>query len=608
MGTVAGHPNIVQVYTTGLTSTGRPYLVMPFVDGGSLADRLPVPWQYAVHYAVRLCGALETAHRAGVLHRDVKPSNVLISVFGEPLLADFGIARVSGGYETSEGLISASIPYAAPEILDGRPATPAADVYSLAATVFCAVTGAPPFAAAKDEALVALYLRITRDPVPDLRGYGVPDPVCRVLEAALAKDPTQRPQGTALFGRLLQEAQRATGQPVTPMAVTDEVDRTTMVDPLDALRHASSPTVLGVRPQPLTAAGVAVLPDGSLAPDPNATPPKRRHGWIVLAVAAVLVIAAGVVGTILWWPDHAPPKVPGTPHGSLALNEPSAMLIGPDGSMFIADKGLDRVLRVTETGDVQTVAGTGDAGDSGDGRPATGAELDNPSALALTADGSLYIATGGRIRRIDPQGRIRPVTGFDDYLSVQSMAAGSDGSLYVAADSTVLMRNPSGAVTTFATDFGSISALLMRSDGTLLVSDSSKSEVFAVEANGASRTVVAGTEDPKASDGDGFVPTQTQLSGPTGLAIDPQGRLYVAESSANRVRRVQEDGTMLTIAGDPDEYSSGNDGDGGDAISATFNLRDAPLAVDGNGLLYIADVGNSRIRTVDAAGIVHAWG
>ncbi len=607
MGTVAGHPNIVQVFTTGTTDTGRPYLVMPFVEGGSLADRLPVPWQYAVHYAVRLCGALETAHRAGVLHRDVKPSNVLISQFGEPLLADFGIARVSGGFETSEGLISASIPYAAPEILEGRPATPAADVYSLAATAFCAIAGSPPFSAGRDEAMVSLYLRITRDPVPDLRGLGVPDAVCRVLESALAKDPAQRPQGAALFGRHLQEAQRLSGQPVTPMAVTDEVDRTTMATPLDALRHASSPTVMGAPQYPLTAAGVAVLPDGSLPADPTG-PPRRRGGWILIALVAVLVIAAGVVGTIVWWPEKAPPAVPGTPHDSLGLDEPTGMVIGPDGSLYVADRGLDKLLRVTSTGAVETVAGTGEAGDSGDGRAATTAQLDDPSAVALGGDGSVYLASVGRIRRIDPQGLIRPVTGFEDYLTVTALAVGSDGSLYVGTNDSVLMRNGSGTVTTFAEGFSSVSDLLMRSDGTLLVADSSKSEVFALGSGALTRTVIAGTEDPKASDGDSFLPTETKLSGPSSLAIDPQGRLYIAESSANRVRRVQEDGTMLTVAGDPDDYSSGDEGDGDDAIDATFDLQGGPLAVDGNGLLYIADTGNHRIRTVDAAGIVHAWG
>ncbi len=212
----------------------------------------------------------------------------------------------------------------------------------------------------------------------------------------------------------------------------------------------------------------------------------------------------------------------------------------------------------------------------------------------------MYVASGGRIRRIDPQGLIRPVTGFEDYLSVTALAVGGDGSLYVGTDNAVLVRNSSGTVTSYAEDFSSVNDLLMRSDGTLLVADSSKSEVFELGSHAASRNVVAGTEDPKASDGDGFEPTQTKLSGPTSLAIDPQGRLYIAESSANRVRRVQEDGTMLTIAGDPDKYSSGDEGDGDDAIQATFDLQSGPLAIDGNGLLYIADAGNHRIRTVDA--------
>ena len=120
------------------------------------------------------------------------------------------------------------------------------------------------------------------------------------------------------------------------------------------------------------------------------------------------------------------------------------MAIAGDGSLYVADRGLDKVLRVTSTGAVETVAGTGENGDSGDGRPATDAELDDPSALALGPDGSVYVASGGRIRRIDPQGLIRPVTGFDDYLSVTALTVGADGSLYVGTDDSVLVRNASG--------------------------------------------------------------------------------------------------------------------------------------------------------------------
>ncbi len=600
MGTVAGHPNIVQVLTTGATPMGRPYLVMPYVEGGSLADRLPVPWQQAVSYGVRLSGALETAHRAGVLHRDVKPSNVLISAFGEPLLADFGIARVAGGFETSEGLISASIPYASPEVLDGRPGAPAGDIYALAATIFCAITGRPPFAAGPDEALVALYLRIVRDPVPDLRGRGVPDAVCRALESALSKDPTQRPASAGAFGRLLQDAQRTAGEPATPMAVTDEVDRTTMAAPSPSrwvTPAPMAPTAVGVGAEPFH--GTRIAADGPSAP-------PRRRGWIVLILAVVLVITAGVVGTVLLWPEKGPPPVPGKPSHSLALKDPSALALGADGALYIADEGANTVVRVAASGEVDTVAGTGKSGDSGDGRPATGAELDRPGPLAVGADNSLYIGTGGRIRRIDPQGLMRPVTGFDDYTSPTALAAAPDGSLYAGADDKILVRRPSGEVSVFAQGFSGVKALVLQANGVLLVSDSGRGQVFGVSPAGAV-TPVAGA-DGDASDGDSLPALETKLASPGGIAVDSHGALYVTESGDNRIRRVQSDGTFLTIAGNPDDYSAGNEGDGGDGILATFSLGEGPLVVDGGGMLYVADTGNHRIRRVTPAGTVEAYG
>ena len=223
IGTVSGHPNIVNVLGTGVTPAGRPYIAMPYLARGSLADRLDregtLPWPEAVGIGVKLAGALETAHRADMLHRDVKPENVLLSDYGEPQLADFGIARVEGRFETSSGHILASISYAAPEVLDGRPATVASDVYSLAATLFSLLAGCPPFPQGHTEELVALYLRIATDPVPDLRPRGIPDAVCRALEAALAKKAADRPGGAGAFGGLLQDAERDAGLSSTEMAI-----------------------------------------------------------------------------------------------------------------------------------------------------------------------------------------------------------------------------------------------------------------------------------------------------------------------------------------------------------------------------------------------------
>ena len=220
MGLLSSHPNSVTVHASGFTADGRPFIVMEHLDGASLADRLvrgPLSWREAVEIGIKLAGALESAHRAGVLHRDVKPENVLISAYGEPKLADFGIARLEGGPETRSGSITASLYHAAPEVFEGKRPTAATDVYSLASTVFSLMTARAPFARETDESIVPLFARVATEPAPDLRPRGVPDVVCVVLEAGLAKDPAVRIGSACEFGARLQAAQRSLGLDVTPM-------------------------------------------------------------------------------------------------------------------------------------------------------------------------------------------------------------------------------------------------------------------------------------------------------------------------------------------------------------------------------------------------------
>jgi serine/threonine-protein kinase PknK len=193
MGAVSGHPHIVTVHRGGATADGAPYIVMDLMSGGSLADRVergPLPWPEVLDIGVVLAGALETAHRHGVLHLDLKPANVLVSRYGEPKLADFGISRLAGAAETSAGL-RASPAFTAPERLADGSATVATDVYGLGATLFTLLAGSPAFQGGSDEPIVVLA-RVLGLPVPDLRGRGVPDPVCRVLERLMAKSPDER--------------------------------------------------------------------------------------------------------------------------------------------------------------------------------------------------------------------------------------------------------------------------------------------------------------------------------------------------------------------------------------------------------------------------------
>jgi ATP/maltotriose-dependent transcriptional regulator MalT len=209
MGRVSGHPNIVPVLHSGLTFTGRPYIVMPYHKRDTLGSWIkrhgPLAAGEALTVGVRLSGALETAHRAGVLHRDVKPTNVLLSAYGEPQLCDFGIARIAGSRETANVIVG-SPPYIAPELFQGRPVSVAADVYSLAATVFALVNGEPPFPFRQGENPVAFARRVLEGPVPDLRAKGVPDPICSALELGLSIDPARRPSSAAAFGELLRAA------------------------------------------------------------------------------------------------------------------------------------------------------------------------------------------------------------------------------------------------------------------------------------------------------------------------------------------------------------------------------------------------------------------
>jgi len=223
MGKLSGHPHIVSIFQVGTTATGRPYIVMQYHPHGSMEAKIhdagPIGWRGATSIGVKLAGALETAHRRGTLHRDVKPANILLTEYGEPQLTDFGIARITGGFETADGAIMGSPAYTAPEVLLGEPPDVTSDVYSLASTLFCAGTGHAVFERRKGEQMVAQFLRITKHPMPDVWDSDLPADVCAVLEQAMSRDPEARPATAVEFGERLREVQRRHGMPVDDMPV-----------------------------------------------------------------------------------------------------------------------------------------------------------------------------------------------------------------------------------------------------------------------------------------------------------------------------------------------------------------------------------------------------
>lgn len=266
MGTLASHPNIITVHGSGFTERGQPYILMEFTPNGALADRLeqgePLPWSEVLEIGVKMAGALETAHRSGVLHRDVKPENILVSTYGEPQLADFGIARLQGSEETKTDTLTASIAHVSPELLAGDRPSALSDVYALGSTLFMLLTGSPAFIHDTDQSIVPALTRITAEPVPDLRGAGVPARVCDVIERLMAKDTGERLPTAEAAGRALQGSQRQLGQPVTAVTIVGEPQR--IVDLDDGATNTISPEALAALPGIDTGAAQSIAADAGI--------------------------------------------------------------------------------------------------------------------------------------------------------------------------------------------------------------------------------------------------------------------------------------------------------------------------------------------------------
>jgi ATP/maltotriose-dependent transcriptional regulator MalT len=254
MGRLSGHPHIVTVLQTGTTAAGRPFIVMPYYAKDSLEAVIrrhgPLDWPEVITIGVKLAGALQAAHQAGTLHRDVKPANILLTDYGEPQLTDFGIARITGGFQTATGVITGSPAFTAPEVLEGVAPTAASDVYSLGATLFCALTGHAAFERRAGEQVFAQFLRITSQPIPDLRDKGLPAGVAAGIERAMARDPGDRPPTAAAFGELLREIQRHSGVAVDEMAHPVELGVETRTPPATA--PTGPPTSTTTPPTPAT--------------------------------------------------------------------------------------------------------------------------------------------------------------------------------------------------------------------------------------------------------------------------------------------------------------------------------------------------------------------
>jgi hypothetical protein len=278
-GRMSSHPHVVDLFDAGVTNDGHPYLIMELC-AGSYAERMrqgPLTAVEAREVGVKIADALADGHDIGVLHRDVKPANILITEFGEPTLADFGLAVLVESRDVSMTLEVLTPAYAPREMFrQGCQPSPAADVYSLCATLYALMRGKPPrWHHERDPSLISL-LDLFDAPIPDLPG--VPAELISVLRTGMVNDPAARPSAARLRDRLAGLSLAEAGAPPT--------DETVAIEPPapapspDGWRDAwSLPTqqrpVAAGGPSP--AAGAPGAPAGSSPADlPQAGPGEPR--------------------------------------------------------------------------------------------------------------------------------------------------------------------------------------------------------------------------------------------------------------------------------------------------------------------------------------------
>lgn len=304
---LSAHPSIVTVYQAGISADGRPYIVMEFCPG-SLAQRYRlerIPVDEVLTIGVKMASALESAHRAGLVHRDVKPSNILVTTFGAPVLADFGISS-SLTRATADEVLAMSIPWSAPEVIAEETAgTVTSEVWSLGATVYSLLAGHSPFER-RDRAQNTkeqLRRRIARATYTDIARTDVPASLQAVLARAMSRDPRQRHASAREFADALRAVQTELGISPTPLEIAAD-DWSAASGPVDfsdtELRGpARSRIERDERRKTRPGTGVAGLARDE---DTDFTGPERPRTvmpWVIgIAIAAVIAVG-GILTALL---------------------------------------------------------------------------------------------------------------------------------------------------------------------------------------------------------------------------------------------------------------------------------------------------------------------
>lgn len=329
MAQLSAHPSIVTIYGAGIAPDGRPYLVMEYYPKPNLYIRSrnkPLSVPDALETIIKIAGAVETAHRAGIIHRDIKPANILTSAYNKPGLTDFGISAAKS--ETGDGEGGLSIPWSAREVAEGVTAgDERSDVYSLTATLYSLLAGRSPFEVpGKPNGPIDILARISHGkPMPLVRS-DVPFGLQRVIGIGLDPDADNRPQSAAALARLLQEvevsmhlastpldvisdghevedyansddeaATRVRGATVVRPTARDSEDRVSVIRGIPE-RPTNAPAAPAVAPRSYPNPPPAGAPAALTAPEQQPVAGRRKVGVAVAAGAGALITVLVTVG------------------------------------------------------------------------------------------------------------------------------------------------------------------------------------------------------------------------------------------------------------------------------------------------------------------------
>ncbi|QIX53926.1 serine/threonine-protein kinase PknD [Rhodococcus sp. DMU1] len=557
------HPNIVSVFDRG-QEAGQHWIAMQYIAGTDAAVALrdgPMDPPRAVHIIAETAKALDYAHEKGVLHRDVKPANILLGPSGarQPervLLTDFGIAKALDATQhlTKTGSLVATLQYSAPEVFQGIPLDPRADVYSLGCTVFCLLTGRPPFTGSTQEVMRG-HLDAPVPRITAVRG-DLPQSIDEIVSAALAKRREDRLPSCHALSAGVQLSLSTMPSTQTAQQVLRQRQRQRQTQTQTAADVHRAPDTLTSRHRTSHRRRQPLPPPPPQPPPAVGVPPQRKRARVLLPLALLALLVVGAAAVFVAWPNRSSPQTTLPFDG---LDYPVGVAVNAAGDLFVADSNNNRVLRLAAGSDTQEVL------------PFT--DLDHPSGVATNAAGDVFVTDtrNNRVLELTAGTTTQTVLPFPDLGGPAGVAVSDAGHLFVADNNNNrIVALPADAanpqVLPFADLHGPV-GVAVNAAGDLFVTDTDNNRVVFLSAGATEQTVLP----------------FTGLASPTGVAADSTG-VFVADYLNGRIVELRAGADTPTVVPFVGLHRP---------IWVAVTATDDLVVTDGNTVLQLPDHGGS---------------